>query len=58
MTINFVFLSVQLVSLPPVAAVLDSLHANGVNYSVYDNVSIEPTDARQVQHSIVKHYSF
>lgn len=52
MTINFVFLSVQLVSLPPVAAVLDSLHANGVNYSVYDNVSIEPTDARQVQHSI------
>lgn len=36
------------------AAVLDSLHANGVNYSVYDSVSIEPTDARQVQLSVIK----
>ncbi|KAL5493791.1 hypothetical protein EMCRGX_G015018 [Ephydatia muelleri] len=30
--------------LPPVAATLDSLHASGVLYSVYDNVSIEPTN--------------
>ena len=36
----------QLVNLPPVAAVLDSLHANGVHYSLYDDVSIEPTNSR------------
>eukprot|EP00731_Ephydatia_muelleri_P010429 Em0005g1015a len=32
----------ELSRLPPVAATLDSLHASGVLYSVYDNVSIHP----------------
>ena len=39
-------ISGQLVTLSPVEAVLDSLHANGVSFSVYDNVSVEPTDDR------------
>ncbi|XP_060899592.1 hydroxyacid-oxoacid transhydrogenase, mitochondrial [Labrus mixtus] len=30
--------------LPPVKAVLESLAKNGVNYKVYDNVRVEPTD--------------
>ena len=42
----YLYISGQLVSLPPVKTALDSLHANGVSFSVYDNVSIEPTDAR------------
>lgn len=32
--------------LPPVKAVLDSLAKAGVKYKVYDNVRVEPTDAR------------
>lgn len=32
--------------LPPVKAVLESLAQNGVNYKVYDNVRVEPTDTR------------
>ncbi|KAJ7338884.1 hypothetical protein JRQ81_012786 [Phrynocephalus forsythii] len=30
--------------LPPLKAVLDSLIANGINFQVYDNVRVEPTD--------------
>lgn len=36
----------QLARLPPVAAVLQSLDENRVKYKVYDNVRVEPTDAR------------
>lgn len=32
--------------LPPVSAVLESLDKNRVKYKVYDNVRVEPTDAR------------
>lgn len=32
--------------LPPVRAVLESLDKNRVKYKVYDNVRVEPTDAR------------
>lgn len=32
--------------LPPVKAVLESLAKNGVNFKVYDNVRVEPTDSR------------
>ncbi|KAM4605706.1 hydroxyacid-oxoacid transhydrogenase, mitochondrial [Polymixia lowei] len=35
----------NLASLPPVKAVLESLAKNRVNYKVYDNVRVEPTDA-------------
>ncbi|KAM3865804.1 hydroxyacid-oxoacid transhydrogenase, mitochondrial [Diretmus argenteus] len=31
--------------LPPVKSVLDSLVTHGVNYQVYDNVRVEPTDS-------------
>ena len=34
-----------LARLPPVQSVLDSLDANGVRFTLYDRVSIEPTDA-------------
>ena len=40
---------VQLASLPPLKAVLDSLHNMQVSFTVYDNVSIEPTNERLVQ---------
>lgn len=36
----------NVVALPPMKAVLDSLTRNGVNYKVYDRVKVEPTDAR------------
>ena len=36
----------QLVKLPPVYAVLDSLHANNVTYELYEDVVIEPTNER------------
>lgn len=36
----------QLSSLPPVKAALDSLQANGATFSVFDDVSIEPTNIR------------
>lgn len=36
----------QLAKLPPLKATLDSLHSSSVQYSVYDNVSIEPTNER------------
>lgn len=32
--------------LPPFKAVLESLGKNGVQYKVYDNVRVEPTDTR------------
>lgn len=32
--------------LPPVSAVLRSLDSNAVQYQVYDDVRVEPTDAR------------
>lgn len=32
--------------LPPVKAALESLAKNRVNYKVYDNVRVEPTDSR------------
>lgn len=32
--------------LPPMKAVLESLEKNRVQYKVYDNVRVEPTDAR------------
>ncbi|CAG4979633.1 unnamed protein product [Parnassius apollo] len=34
----------NVVSLSPMKAVLDSLVKNGINYSVYDKVRVEPTD--------------
>ena len=39
-----VFTDSNLVSLPPVQTVLDSLARNKVNYVVYDQVRVEPTD--------------
>lgn len=35
-----------LARLPPVTAVLQSLDHNRVQYTVYDKVRVEPTDAR------------
>lgn len=37
-----------LAGLKPVATVVDSLTRNNVNFSVFDNVRIEPTDSRFV----------
>ncbi|KAJ2947725.1 hypothetical protein O0L34_g9501 [Tuta absoluta] len=34
----------NLAKLPPVRAVLDTLTKNGINYKVYDQVRVEPTD--------------
>ena len=39
-----VFTDSNLVNLPPVKTVLDSLARNNVNYVVYDQVRVEPTD--------------
>lgn len=36
----------NIVSLKPMKAVLDSLTKHGVNYKVYDQVRVEPTDTR------------
>lgn len=36
----------NVVKLKPMSAVLDSLTRNGINYKVYDRVSVEPTDTR------------
>lgn len=36
----------NLSQLPPVRIVMDSLVANGINFKVYDNVRVEPTDRR------------
>ncbi|TNN23681.1 Hydroxyacid-oxoacid transhydrogenase, mitochondrial [Liparis tanakae] len=36
----------NLARLPPVKAVLESLASAGVQYQVYDNVRVEPTDTR------------
>jgi alcohol dehydrogenase class IV len=32
--------------LPPVRVVMDSLVRNGINFQVYDEVRVEPTDSR------------
>uniref|UniRef100_A0A8C5SS46 Hydroxyacid-oxoacid transhydrogenase, mitochondrial n=1 Tax=Laticauda laticaudata TaxID=8630 RepID=A0A8C5SS46_LATLA len=34
----------NLCQLPPMTAVLDSLTINGINFQIYDNVRVEPTD--------------
>lgn len=36
----------NLSQLPPVRIVMDSLVKNGINFKVYDNVRVEPTDKR------------
>lgn len=36
----------NLSQLPPVQVVMDSLMKNGINFKVYDNVRVEPTDKR------------
>lgn len=36
----------NLSQLPPTQIVMDSLVTNGINFKVYDNVRIEPTDRR------------
>lgn len=36
----------NLSQLPPVQIVMDSLVTNGINFKVYDNVRVEPTDRR------------
>ncbi|KAF6323428.1 hypothetical protein mRhiFer1_008401 [Rhinolophus ferrumequinum] len=36
----------NLSQLPPVQIVMDSLMKNGINFKVYDNVRVEPTDKR------------
>lgn len=36
----------NLVNLPPVKATLDSLHRHHVDYSLFSDVCIEPTDER------------
>lgn len=38
----------NLEKLPPVRAVLDSLHANKVVYDLFSDVTVEPTDHRYV----------
>src|SRR5207253_11017961 len=32
-------------TLPPVAMVIGSLHAAGIDFAIYDEVTVEPTDA-------------
>ena len=36
----------NLVKFPAVRTVLDSLHKNNVNYKLFDDVRVEPTDKR------------
>lgn len=36
----------NVVKLKAMSAVLDSLTRNGINYKVYDRVTVEPTDTR------------
>lgn len=36
----------NLSQLPPVQTVMDSLVKNGINFKVYDNVRVEPTQRR------------
>jgi len=38
----------NVVSLPGMKTVLDSLHRSGINFQVYSNVRVEPTDKRFV----------
>jgi hypothetical protein len=43
-----VYTDKNLSQLAPMKAVLDSLHKSGLNFSVYDDVRVEPTDVRYV----------
>lgn len=38
----------NLSQLPPVQMVMDSLVKNGINFKMYDNVRVEPTDRRYI----------
>ena len=38
----------NVVSLPGMKTVLDSLHRSGINFEVYSNVRVEPTDKRSI----------
>lgn len=45
---NFVCIYTQLSKLPPLHAVLESLHKAGVTFTIFDGVEIEPTNERLV----------
>ena len=45
-TCQFPYEHVQLAALPPVKVVVESLEKAGVPYTLFDNVSIEPTNER------------
>ena len=51
MCVFIVYQLLQIVQLPPMKTVLESIHLAGVNYSVFDEVSIEPTDTRYWEHT-------
>ena len=39
----------NVITLSGMKTIVDSLHSSGINFDVYSNVSIEPTDKRSVQ---------
>ena len=43
-----VYTDKNLIDLPAMKVVLDSLHKSNVNYKVFDNVRVEPTDQRYI----------
>ena len=43
-----VYTDKNLIDLPAMKVVLDSLHKSNINYKVFDNVRVEPTDQRYV----------
>ena len=40
----------NVISLPGMKTVVDSLHNSGIQFDVFSNVRIEPTDTRYMQH--------
>ena len=48
-----VFTDKNLMGLPAMKAVLDSLHKSNVNYMVYDDVRIEPTNERYIHFTFI-----
>lgn len=48
----------NLSQLPPVQIVMDSLVKNGINFKVYDNVRVEPTDRRYFLIVVVTYFKW
>lgn len=52
------FLYLKLVNLPPVKQAIESLEKSDVNFQLFDDVRIEPTDSRLVLLNLIRSTNF